>query len=57
MGYVPYVGFMTHRHATVRTCLCLYKKIKKKGRHKTITSIFGAVAGDCLTVALLCFKD
>jgi len=29
MGYVPYVGFATHRRATVRTRLYLY--IKKKG--------------------------
>jgi hypothetical protein len=30
MGYIPYVGFATHRRATVRTCLCLYPKKKKK---------------------------
>jgi hypothetical protein len=29
MRHVPYVGFMTHRRATVRTCLYLYKKKKK----------------------------
>jgi hypothetical protein len=30
MGYMPYVGFTTHRRATVRTRLCLYKKKKEK---------------------------
>jgi hypothetical protein len=41
MGYIPYVGFATHRRATVRTCLCLYpKKKKKKGTHIIIRSWF-----------------
>jgi len=31
IGYVPYVGFATYRHATVMTRLCLKKK--KRGRH------------------------
>jgi len=32
MGYIPYVGFATHRRATVRTrfTFCIKKKKKKK---------------------------
>jgi hypothetical protein len=44
MGYVPYVGFVTYRRATVKICLyfkrlifmqmfCIKKNNKKKGRH------------------------
>jgi hypothetical protein len=33
MGYIPYVGFATHRRATVRTHLCLYIKKKKGSSH------------------------
>jgi hypothetical protein len=33
MGYILYVGFATHRRATVRTRLCLTKKKRKTDRH------------------------
>jgi len=39
MGYMPYVGFTTHRRATVRTCLCLYKKKKKEKEKKRVVTV------------------
>jgi hypothetical protein len=52
MGYVPYVGFATHRRATVRIHLhfkrLMFKQmiciiIKKMGRHTLSNTRFGLI--------------